>query len=71
MKIFATKSGMFIDTFAEIIYDKSDINAIVNVVANNIDNQNVCEMLMMTLKTLKILEKTAVQNFTGCIALVA
>ena len=40
------KSGMFIDTFAEIIYDKSDtspvvaecVNDIVNVVTNNIDN---------------------------------
>ena len=46
------KLGMFIDTFAEIIYNKSDtspvvaecVNDIVNVVANNIDNQNVCDM---------------------------
>ena len=45
------KSGMFIDTCAVIIYDKSDTSPvfaecvidIVNAVANNIDNHNDCE----------------------------
>ena len=49
--MFATNRECLL-TLAEIIYNKSDtspvvvecVNDIINVVANNIDNQNVCEM---------------------------